>query len=67
MDKSPSPKHVSLLSELVFGLLTLYANAFSADLGRCFRWVRGENTGRPMHCPGLVAIRGWWKDSAGLW
>jgi hypothetical protein len=50
----------------VFGSVTLYANAFSADRGRCFRWVR-DDIGRPTRCPTKVSTRGWWQDGSGRW
>jgi hypothetical protein len=51
----------------VFGTVILYANAFSADLGRCFRWVCRESTWQPMRCPGEVSTREWWQDGTDLW
>jgi hypothetical protein len=45
----------------------LYAGAFSADGGRCFRLVYEEATTRPMHCPGEVVTRGWFRDRRGVW
>jgi hypothetical protein len=57
------------LTELVFGSVILYANAFSADLGRCSRWVCRESTWQPIRCPGEVATRAGGRtarDSGGL-
>jgi hypothetical protein len=55
------------LTELVFDSMILYANAFSADLGRCFRLVCRASTWQPMRCPGEVSTRGWWQDGTGMW
>jgi hypothetical protein len=42
----------------------LFANAFSPDGGRCFRWVYRDSGTQPMRCPGEVGTRGWWLVSA---
>ena len=42
-----------------------YANSFSPDLGRCYRFVYELGTTRPMRCPGPIQTRGWWQDAAG--
>ena len=47
--------------------MNLYANAFSSEAGRCFRFVYEPSTSRPMHCPGAVVRRGWWQDNGGYW
>jgi hypothetical protein len=44
-----------------------FANAFTADRGRCFRWVCESGVGRPVRCPGEVNTRGWWEDASGVW
>ena len=44
-----------------------FANAFSTDAGRCYRWVYETGTTRPMRCIGKVTARGWWQDNGGAW
>lgn len=47
--------------------MRVYGNAFAVEAGRCFRLVYEEDTSRPMHCPGTVMTRGWWRDGSGRW
>lgn len=43
-----------------------YANAFTEEPDRCFRFVTAERArGQPLACPGAVVARGRWKDGAG--
>ena len=44
-----------------------YAEAFSPEPGRCFRFVSrgGGSRGAPTHCPAPAAYRGTFKDRSG--
>lgn len=41
-----------------------YANAFSPELGQCFRFVH-NGVGHAQHCPGPVVARGQFTDGKG--
>jgi hypothetical protein len=44
-----------------------YAGAWSAERGRCHRFVYGTEDGHPEHCPRPPVSSGWRRDGTGRW
>ncbi len=44
-----------------------YAGAWTADRGRCHRFVYTEDDGRPINCPGPPVRSGWRQDGQRRW
>jgi len=44
-----------------------YAGAWSAEHGRCHRFVYGSEDGHPTHCPDPTVTSGWRRDGQGRW
>jgi hypothetical protein len=61
------PAFVDRVIRDTVAVVRLFANAFSGDRGRCFRWVYEASTTRPMRCGGEVVTNGWWQDRMGRW
>jgi hypothetical protein len=44
-----------------------YAGAWSAERGRCYRFVYGTEDGRPANCPEPTDTSGWRQDYQDRW
>ena len=44
-----------------------YAGAWSAERGRCHRFVYGDDDGHPTECPAPPVGSGWRRDGQGRW
>ena len=44
-----------------------YAGAWTAERGRCHRFVYVEDDGRPANCPEPTVTSGWRRDDQGRW
>lgn len=44
-----------------------YAGAWTAERGRCHRFVYTEDDGRPANCPEPIVTSGWRRDGQGRW
>jgi hypothetical protein len=44
-----------------------YAGAWTAERGRCHRFIYREDDGRPADCPGPPVMGGWRRDGQGRW